>query len=291
MSRLEEIVHPLVSQAIDMIVNRSKQRVIVIEAIKLLESDLRNVCDSIWVVNVPEEIQIRRLVDKRRLSRDEAIQRIHFQSDQHQKIIAANVTLQNSGSFEETWKAVVAEWKKVNPQSDTIQVVVKPIEGEFVVARGRPRDSAAIAELVTRLSGSTHLMTQDDVMAAFGEKAFMLLQMGGKNVGIAGWQVENLVARTTEFYIDQSVQAEKGLKALIDEVERASTDLQCEASILFLPQSLASMQAIWKQLGYEPRMQQSLGVQAWTDAAIESSQPNTTLFFKQLRQDRVLRPI
>ena len=291
MSRLEDIVHPLVSQAIDVMVKRSKQRVIVIEAIKLLESDLRNVCDSIWVVNVPEEMQIRRLVDKRSLSRDEAIQRIHFQSDQQQKIAAANVTIKNSGSFEETWKIVVAEWKKINPKSDTLQMVVKPVEGQFVVARGRPRDSAAIGELVTRLSGGAHSMNQDDVMAAFGEKAFMLLQLGGKNVGVAGWQVENLVARTTEFFIDPSVQAEKGLKALIDEVERASTDLQCEASLLFLPTTLAPIQATWKQLGYEPRTLQSLGVQAWTDAAIESSQPNTTLFFKQLRQDRVLRPI
>jgi dephospho-CoA kinase len=291
MTRLEDIVHPLVSQAIDIMVKRSNQRVIVIEAIKLLESDLRNVCDSIWVVNVPEEMQIRRLVDKRNLSRDEAIQRIHFQSDQQQKVDAANVTIQNSGSFEETWKTVVAEWKKINPKSDTIQMVVKPVEGQFVVARGRPRDSAAIAELVTRLSGGAHSMSQDDVMAAFGEKAFMLLQLGGKNVGVAGWQVENLVARTTEFFIDPSVQAEKGLKALIDEVERASTDLQCEASLLFLPPTLASIQTTWKQLGYEPKKQQSLGVQAWTDAAIESSQPNTTLFFKQLRQDRVLRPI
>jgi dephospho-CoA kinase len=291
MTRLEDIVHPLVSQAIDIMVKRSTQKIIVIEAIKLLESDLRNVCDTVWVVNVPEEIQIQRLVDKRGFSRDEATQRIHFQSDQKQKVAAANVTIQNTGSFEETWKAVVAEWKKINPQSDTLQVVVKPVSGEFVVARGRPRDSATIAELVTRLSGGTHTMTQDDVMAAFGEKAFMLLQLGGKNVGVAGWQVENLVARTTEFFIDPSVEAEKGLKALIDEVERASGDLQCEASLLFLPKSLASMQAAWKQLGYEPRTQQSLGVQAWTDAAIESSQPNATLFFKQLRQDRVLRPI
>lgn len=128
-------------------------------------------------------------------------------------------------------------------------------------------------------------------MAAFGEKAFMLLQLDGQNVGVAGWQVENLVARTTEFFIDPSVPAEKGLKTLMDEVERASGELQCEASLLFLPPNLAALQGTWKQLGYEPRPSQSLGVQAWSDAAIESAQPGATLFFKQLRQDRVLRPI
>jgi len=291
MVRLEDIVHPLVSQAIDIMVKRSKQRVIVIEAIKLLESDLRNGCDAIWTVNVPEEVQVRRLIDKRGMSRDDASQRIHFQSAQQQKVAAASVVIQNSGSYEETWKSVMEQWKKISPMSDTMQVVVKTVQGEFSVARGRPRDSATIAELVTRLSGGSHRMTQDDVMAAFGEKAFMLLQLGGRNVGVAGWQVENLVARTTEFFIDPAVPAEKGLKTLIDEVERTSADLQCEASILYLPKALASMQAIWKQLGYEPRTSQSLGVQAWTDAAIESSQPNALLFFKQLRQDRVLRPI
>jgi dephospho-CoA kinase len=291
MSRLEDIVHPLVSQAIDVMVKRSTQRVIVIEAIKLLESELRNVCDTVWVVNVPQDAQIQRLVERRGMSHDEAAQRIHFQSDQQQKLAAANVVIQNTGSFEQTWKSVTTEWKKINPQADTLQMVTKQTEGEFVVARGRPRDSASIAELVSRLSGGTKSMSQDDVMAAFGEKAFMLLQLDGQNVGVAGWQVENLVARTTEFFIDPSVPAEKGLKTLMDEVERASGELQCEASLLFLPPNLAALQGTWKQLGYEPRPSQSLGVQAWSDAAIESAQPGATLFFKQLRQDRVLRPI
>lgn len=292
MGKLEDIVHPLVIQAIDVMVKRATQRVIVIEAIKLLESELRNTCDTIWVVDVPEEMQLDRLIEKRNLSADEASQRIHFQSSQKEKLAAAKTVIHNSGSFEETWKLVVAEWKKVTPQSDTIQAV-KPVIGTsaFTVARGRPRDSATIAEMVTRLSGGARKLTADDVMAAFGEKAFMLLQQSGKNIGVAGWQVENLVARTTEFFIDPSVPMEEALKILITEVERASADLQCEASLLFLPGTLVTYQTTWKQLGYEPRKPQSLGVQAWTDAAIESAQPNTSLFFKQLRQDRVLRPI
>ncbi len=291
LATLEDIVHPLVSQAIDIMVKRASQKVIVIEAIKLLESDLRSVCDVIWVVNVPQELQVRRLTEKRAMSREDAEQRIHFQSEQQQKVALANVVIQNHGSFEETWRQVVAAWKKIVPQSDTIQTVVKPAGGEFSVVRGRPRDSVAIAELVSRLSAGAKNMTQDDVMAAFGEKAFMLLQFSNKPVGVAGWQVENLVARTTEFFIDPEVAIESALKTLVEEVERASLDLQCEASLLFLPSTLSAHQATWKQLGYEMRTPQTLGVQAWTDAAIESAQPNTSLFFKQLRQDRVLRPI
>jgi dephospho-CoA kinase len=46
MNTLEDIVHPLVSQAIDIMVKRASQKVIVIEAIKLLESDLRMVATA-----------------------------------------------------------------------------------------------------------------------------------------------------------------------------------------------------------------------------------------------------
>jgi dephospho-CoA kinase len=84
---------------------------------------------------------------------------------------------------------------------------------------------------------------------------------------------------------------EKGLETLVTEVEHASNDLQCEASLVFPMADLASHEAIWKKLGYERRTPETLGVQAWTDAAKESMPKNSTLFFKQVRQDRVLRPI
>jgi dephospho-CoA kinase len=55
---------------------------------------------------------------------------------------------------------------------------------------------------------------------------------------------------------------------------------------------LSTQEELWKQLGYERRTPETLGVQAWQDAATESIQiGSSALFFKQLRQDRVLRPI
>lgn len=291
MALLEGIIHPLVSQATGAMIKRSTQRVIVIEAIKLLEGSLRSQCNAIWVVNVPREVQINRLVEKRGLTRAEALQRIDFQGGPESMLQAANVIIQNDGSYEETWKQVQTHWKKIALPASPPPEAPTPLRGEFSVIRGRPRDSAAIAQLINRLSNGQQSMTSSDVMAAFGEKAYMLLQINGKNVGIAGWQVENLVARTTEFFIDPAVELEKGLKTLINEVERASTDLQCEASILLLPPSLASRKDTWEQLGYQPRTAQDLQVRAWVEAANESARPNTQLFFRQLRQDRVLRPI
>ncbi len=290
--QLELIVHPLVEQAVDIMIKRATQHVVVVEAIKLLEGNLASACDSIWVTTAPEALQKARLMRKRNLSEQEALERIHAQPSQEIKKAAAKLVIENTGTFEDTWKQVVAGWKKVSPVSDTSPMIMhKVAEGELSVQRGRPRDSANIAALITRLTNGRRPQTQDDIMAAFGEKAFLLLMAGPRLVGLAGWQVENLVARTTELYLDPGIPIASALKLLVSEVERASRDLQCEASLFFLAPQLAGHEPIWKQLGYARRTPQTLGVQAWQDAAVESQPPNTILLFKQLRQDRVLRPI
>jgi len=292
LGKLENIVHPLVGQAIEILVQRASQRVVVIEAIKLIESELRTACDSIWVTYAPEEVQIKRLMRKRSSTRDAAVERIHSQGAQSEKIERANTVIRNTSSYDELWKQVTTAWKQVSPTSDTIPVIMKKVEaGDFSVQRGRPRDSDAIADIINRLSPGKQKMSKLDVMEAFGDKAFLLLQLDGHIVGLAGWQVENLVARTTDLFIEPEHMSDKALETLVMEVESASKDLQCEASLIFPLSDLASYEASWKKLGYEPRTPEKLGVQAWQDAALESTLPGTELMFKQLRVDRVLRPI
>ena len=291
MQKLEEIVHPFVAQATDLLVKRSKHKVVVIEAIKLLEGNMASLCDSIWVADAPESVQITRLMQKRGLDQTEARQRIHAQNPQKNKVDAADVVIDNSGSFEDLWKQVSAGWKTINENKEPVasEVVREAKAGDFAVNRGHPRNSEEIAALLTSL-GKTK-MNSGDVMAAFGEKAFFILELDEKLVGLAGWQVENLVTRVTDLYIKTDVSPEGGLKALVEEIEKASKSLQSEAALLFLNTELAAKENIWKGLGYEKRTPLSLGVQAWQDAAEEKLSPEKTLFFKQQRIDRVLRPI
>jgi dephospho-CoA kinase len=291
LSKLENIIHPFVEQAIDILVRRASQKVVVIEAIKLIESPLRNACDSIWVTYAPEEVQIERLMRKRRFSRDEAVSRIHSQGAQSEKIERANVVVRNTGSYDELWKQVTSAWKQVLPTSDTMPLVKKTESGSFAIQRGRPRDSELIASIITRLSNGKQKMSKLEVMEAFGDRAFLLLELNAQIIGLAGWQVENLVARTTDLYIEPAHLSDKALKSLISEVERASQDLQCEASLLFLLPEMAKYETAWQSLGYQKRTPETLGVQAWQDAANESRPSGTVLMFKQLRSDRVLRPI
>ncbi len=291
LAQLESIVHPLVEQAVDIFIRRASQKVAVIEAIKLLESNLKTSCNSIWVTYAPEDIQAERLMRKRGLRREQALERIRAQSPHNEKVAAASVVIRNTGSYEDLWKQVTEAWKQISPATDTAPITRREPASELMVQRGRPRDSQAIAGLITRLSKGRRRMTANDVMEAFGDKAYLLLHASGRLVGLAGWQVENLVARTTDLFLETGVDTSAALEALVHEVERASQELQSEASLVFPPPELAGDGALWKKLGYEQRTPQTLGVQAWQDAALESMPEGALLYFKQLRQDRVLRPI
>lgn len=296
MKQLEEIVHPLVRQAVEMLLQRAKQQVVVVEAIKLLEGDLRKVCDTIWVTNAPESVQVERLMRKRGLTEAQALERVRAQSPQSQKIKMGNMVITNTGSYEDLWKQVSEAWKEIVPgeadvPADTASIKKPSGTGELSTQRGKPKHAASIADLVTRLSKGKRKMTADDVMESFGDKAYMLLHMDGQAVGVAGWQVENLVTRTTDIYIEDNLDPDRALDTLIKGVETASGELQSEASLMFVLEPLAGQEALWQKLGYDKRTPDGLGVQAWQEAALEAAPAGSVLFFKQLRQDRVLRPI
>lgn len=294
LKQLESIVHPLVLKAVDMLVRRAEQQVVVIEAIKLIEAGMHKDCDSLWVVYAPPEEQLKRLIEKRKMSEAEARQRIAAQSPQEQKLAVADVIIRNGNTFEDTWRQVSNFWKLTIPRQ-YIQVAQpaateRVSSGAISVLRGKPAHSLQIADLFNRLGGGNQPMTPEKVMEAFGEKAYLLLKMGNELVGAMGWQVENLVARTLDLLIAPQVSVDQALPPLIREMEMASNELQCEISLVFVSPELAKL-GIWRALGYEPRQPEALGVQAWQEAARESLKPGMVMLFKQLRKDRVLRPI
>lgn len=294
LAALEDIIHPFVRDAVTILAQRSKQPVIVIEAIKLLEGVLRTFCNTIWVTDASVEIQAERLVQKRKMSQDDALERIHAQSAQEIKINAANVVINNNQSFEDTWKQVLSAWQSTVPsvEAETDTGPVRAAKaGELNVHRARPKHAQKIADLITHLSKGNRRMSRSDVMAAFGEKAYLFLNQGDHPVGLLGWKVENLVARVDDFFVESNIPVIDAMKALTDEVEKASRELQCEAALLFLPPDLAQHGGVWKSLDYTARTVKDLRIRAWQDAAMESMPPGTVLFFKQLRKDRVMRPV
>jgi dephospho-CoA kinase len=294
---LETIVHPLVNQALDLLVKRSSQEVIVIEAIKLIESPIHDWCDTIWVTYVPEETQVSRLMKKRGMSLEEIEKRLIAQSSQEDKSEAADVVIYNDSEYEETWKQVVTAWNNMFPgnEPEKLEAVIEDYSGsneELKTARGKPSNAQEIADLINVLhENGEEKVTKADVLEAFGEKAFILLKKDKDPVGLIGWQIENLVARTTDILIDNSVFVDEALPKLVTEMEKSSIDLQCEASLVFVNEEIARYASLWELMGYKQKAPKQLGVTAWQEAAQEHMGQGSILYFKQLRQDRVLRPI
>lgn len=295
LARLESIIHPLVEQAVDLIVRRASQKVVVIEAIKLLESNLAKDCDAVWVVYSPPEVQLSRLTHNRNMTEVEARQRMEAQVPQESRFAEAAVVIKNSTTFDDTWKQVTAAWQRHVPTANARPIPVsQPVKlslGEVNIERAGPKHVDEIVEVLNRLKGPQKGEGITSSTITLGEKAYLILRIEQNPMGILAWQVENLVARTTEIALDSALPPAQFLPLMITEMEKASSDLQCEASLIFVPEQLAHHDVLWTGLGYEKRTPSSLEVLAWQEAAEESMPAGTTLFFKQLREDRVLRPI
>jgi len=293
MASLEAILHPLILQAIDLLVRHASHKVIVIEAIKLLEGELHENCDAVWVTHAPQEIQMLRLYRKRNMDAAAAQERIVSQGSQAHKMKAADILIDNTGSFEKTWQQVLRAWN----QSVTVEQIppaAKIVElstADLSVERAGPGAASEIAQFITEASQGQRSLTRTDIMAAFGEKAFVLLRQGADIVGVMGWQAENLIARIDDVVVKPGFSLRDAVQAMIKEIEIASFELQCEALLLFLPPAIAQHKEIWDQLSYTAQTIKMLSVRAWQEAATESMQPGTVLFFKKLRKNRIIRPI
>jgi dephospho-CoA kinase len=110
---LEAIVHPPTIEAIRERIRESRSQVLVVDAIKLIESGFAGECDEVWVVTCEPEVQLARLMRRNQYSRDEALRRITAQPSQALKVARADRVIDNSGSEEETVALVRAAWAEL----------------------------------------------------------------------------------------------------------------------------------------------------------------------------------
>jgi len=114
LQQLEAITHPVIRKAMHALVEQAEERVIVIEAIKLVEGELAHAVDAIWVVNATPETQLARLIQTRNMAESVARQRIAAQNPQREKVARAHVVIQNDGNVDETWQQVQRHWEGVS---------------------------------------------------------------------------------------------------------------------------------------------------------------------------------
>jgi dephospho-CoA kinase len=105
---LESILHPAVAIESQRRIATAPTRVIVYEAIKLIEAGHAGMCDAVWVVTARSDVQLQRLMRDRALSEAEAQQRINAQPPQSEKLRYATIVIDNNGTLAETQQQVRA---------------------------------------------------------------------------------------------------------------------------------------------------------------------------------------
>ena len=138
------------------LIQRTRHKVVVVEAIKLLEGQLADQMDAIWVVDASEEKQLERLA-KRGLPRLEALKRIRVQNPQTDKLARANVVISNNGTPEETWQQVRVAWSQIKGAAEEEEIQAAPQRVE-VPAGGDAQDGRDARSSRWILSGDCRVM-------------------------------------------------------------------------------------------------------------------------------------
>jgi len=118
LAKLESIVHPAVTSAIQQRITASQSPLAALEAIKLLEAGLGEICDAVWISHAPQETQLERLLHTRHLTEDEAWTRINIQPPQEEKLEQADVVIHTDGPFHRTWDQVIKGLNDTIKQKD-----------------------------------------------------------------------------------------------------------------------------------------------------------------------------
>jgi dephospho-CoA kinase len=102
---LESKIHPYVRQRFESAISSSCADAVLVIPL-LFEADMTDLTTEVWVVCCPFEEQIKRLIQRDNISRQQAIIRIKNQMPLSEKIARADVVLDNFSTVENLWQQI-----------------------------------------------------------------------------------------------------------------------------------------------------------------------------------------
>jgi dephospho-CoA kinase len=311
---LERLVHPSVRRAVHRTVDESDASVVMIEAIKLLEGELVEIVDEVWVTRCPRRVQIERLVVCRGMDAETAQTRVAAQNPQETKVARADVVIDTDGTMAETKAQFETAWKRVAParaeptreasgKANTPPTPAPPVKtvaaapgraagvslaGEVIVRRARPSDIPAIILLIQRATQGTIKRKRSEMLAAFSERSYLLGQNGTDVTTAVGWLADSTTAVCIdEFYVYPLEALDATGTALLAEIERSANELICEIAMVFLPEGTAgAIRDLFISAGYRPMRRDQMH-RVWQRTVDERQPEGTFILAKVLRDVRV----
>lgn len=119
LKKLNKITHPeiikLIKREINLAKNKtnSQEKILIIDAALIYEAKIDKLMDKIIVVYINKDEQVKRLVKRNNLSKEETLQRIKSQMSMKEKVKIADYVIDNSNSLDKTKEQVEKIWKKL----------------------------------------------------------------------------------------------------------------------------------------------------------------------------------
>lgn len=111
--KLEDIVHPLIKARTMELISKSQSGVIAYVVPLLVEASVDYPFDFVVTVETGVDEQIRRLTDKRGLSREQAHARVQAQATEAQRVHRADYRIDGSTSLSDLEKQVSLLWSEI----------------------------------------------------------------------------------------------------------------------------------------------------------------------------------
>jgi dephospho-CoA kinase len=110
---LDRITHPAVIAAVIERIQASKSDVVAVDAVKLVQSGMSDLCDRVWLVECAPQIQLARLIGRNGLSEADALRRIAAQPSLDPVRTRADLAIDNSGTIADTQRQVTEAWREL----------------------------------------------------------------------------------------------------------------------------------------------------------------------------------
>jgi dephospho-CoA kinase len=149
---LNGIVHPLVAQRRSELIEAAHHDAVIVEDIPLLvESQMAPMFPLVVIVHADAELRVKRLIEYRNFSEEDARARIAAQATEEDRRAVADVWLDNSGTAGELVEKARALWhERIRPFADNVEAG-RPAHAEPCLVPADPDWAAQAQRILARL--------------------------------------------------------------------------------------------------------------------------------------------
>jgi len=160
-----------------------------------------------------------------------------------------------------------------------------------VVRRARRRDLETIMGIMNSSRWLDKPITENEALIRLAQKGYWLA-ISRVGAALAGWQAENLVTCVDDLFVYPPNGADWLGPPLLAEVESAAKQLECEICAVLVPaRGQAQLDPMLVSCGYRSCRLGQLD-RIWQEVLAQSGPgPETSIWVKQIRAERVIMPI